>query len=219
MKKRKLKGYVIPTIYLLVLGIMAIGITMLSKNLLDKNIEQDEHYNYTMSVFNEEDETTNNTPPNEETKIEPNVMKPYTNESVSIAKNFYNKEDTTENQQNSLIYYENTYMPNTGILYECDEVFDVIAVMDGKVKDIKTDEILGTVLTLENSQKLTTMYYTLGETKVNVGDTVTMGSVIATSGQSKLQTEKKQTLLFEAYIDGNLTNPNTLFEKNVSELN
>lgn len=219
MKKRKLKGYVIPTIYLLVLGVMAIGITMLSKNLLDKNVENDEHYNYTMSVFNEDEETINNQPTTEENQIETKVMKPFTSESVTIAKNFYNKEDTTENQQNSLIYYENTYMPNTGILYENDEVFDVIAVMDGKVTDIKTDEILGTVLTMENTNKLTTIYYTLGETKVKVGDTVTMGAVIATSGESKLETAKKQTLLFEAYIDGNLTNPNTLFEKNVSELN
>ena len=55
--------------------------------------------------------------------------------------------------------------------------------------------------------------------KVNKGDKVTRSQVIATSGTSKLQTNKPQTLLFETYIDGVLTNPNTLFDKNISELN
>ena len=109
-------------------------------------------------------------------------------------------------------------MPNTGILYESDEAFDVVAVMDGTVKDIKEDEILGTVMTIENSSKLTTVYYTLGETKVAVGDTVTQNDVIATSGNSELETSKPNTLLFETYVDGVLTNPATVFEKSISEL-
>ncbi len=219
MKKRKLKGYVIPTIYLLVLGMMAIGITFLSKNLLDKKVENDEHYNYTMSVFNEGENQTENETNNVSIPGEDKVLKPFTSDKVTVAKEFYSKEDTNENQQNALICYENTYMPNTGILYESDETFDVIAVMDGTIKDIKTDEILGTVLTMENTNKVTTIYYALGETKVNVGDKVKMGDVIATSGESKLQTEKKQTLLFEAYMDGSLINPNIFFEKSISELN
>jgi len=210
MKKRKLKGYVLPTIYLMILGVMAFGITFLSKNLMEHQVENDEHYNYTMSVFNEKEEEQEKTS-NEETKDSVGI-KPYTNEKVSVAKEFYNKEDTEEQQTKALIFYENTYMPNTGILYECDETFDVIASIEGKVKDIKQDEILGTHLTIE-SKEYTTIYYTLGETKVNVGDTVTKGMIIATSGESKLETEKKQTLLFEVYKNGTLINPNTILEK------
>lgn len=220
MKKRKLKGYVLPTIYLLVLGVMAVGITFLSKNLLDQNIENDEHYNYTMSVFNESEEPTNEEePPETPNSSEEKPVKPFTSETVSIAKGFYDKNDTEENQQNALIFYENTYMPNTGILYENEEVFDVVATLDGSIKDIKEDEILGTVLTVENTSKVTTIYYALGETKVKVGDTVKKGDVLATSGTSKLVTNKSQTLLFEVYINGILTNPNTFFEKNIEELN
>lgn len=211
MKKRKLKGYVLPTIYLMILGVMAFGITFLSKNLLNKQVKEDEHYNYTMSVFNENEEGEEQEV-NEQKENKSIAIKPFTNENVKIAKEFYSKEDTEENQQKSLIFYENTYMPNTGILYESDEVFDVVASIDGIVKDIKEDEILGTHLTIE-SNEITTIYYTLGETKVKVGDTIKKGSIIATSGESKLITEKKQTLLFEVYKNGTLINPNTILEK------
>ncbi len=215
MKKRKLKKYVLPTCYLLIVGLFAFGITVLGKNLLDKKVESDEHYNYTMSVFNESE-----TPENEETQKElDSIQKPFASEKVTVAKEFYNKEDTEENQAKALIFFENTYMPNTGILYESDEEFDCLAVAEGKIKDIKTDEILGNVITVEHTNKLTTVYYTYGEAKVNVGDAVKTGDVLAKSGESKLQTEKKQTLLFETYMDGVLINPNNVFDKNISELN
>ena len=215
MKKRKLKGYVLPTVYLFIIGLMALGVTFLSKNLLDKNVETDENYNYSTSVFDENEQTP--TTRNEEPLSE-KVSMPYTSVNVTVAKSFYNKDESNENQESALIYYENTYMPNTGVLYESDEIFDVVSPMDGTVKDIKTDEILGTVLTIEHNSKVTTVYYALGETKVNVGDTVTKNQLIATSGTSKLETDKEQTLLFEVYIDGVLTNPTEFYEKTLDEL-
>ena len=215
MKKRKLKGYVLPTLYLFIIGLMAVGVTFLSKNLLDKKVETDENYNYSMSVFDENEQTPTTT---NEQPVSEKVSMPYTSANVTVAKSFYNKDESNENQESALIYYENTYMPNTGVLYESDEIFDVVSPMDGTVKDIKTDEILGTVLTIEHNSKVTTVYYALGETKVNVGDTVTKNQLIATSGTSKLETDKEQTLLFEVYIDGVLTNPTEFYEKTLDEL-
>lgn len=219
MKKRKLRRYVLPTCYLLILGIMVASVTFLTKNLLTKNITNDDHHNYSMSVFDEKEESTgqeeneSNTTLNEEKPI-----KPFTNETVDISKSFYQVSETAENQEKALIYYENTYMPNTGVLYEADESFEVVAVLDGTVKDIKTDEILGSVLTISHNDKLTTVYYTFGEIKVSVGDNVTKGDVIATSGTTKLQTAKPQTLLFEVYYNGTLMNPLEFYEKNVNDL-
>jgi len=215
MKKRKLKGYVLPAFYVLILAVMTFGISLLSKNLLDKKVENDEHYNYTMSVF---DETENKEGENQEAPVI-TVKKPFTSEKVTIAKEFYNKDDTEENQTKALIFYENTYMPNTGILYESDEEFDCVSILDGKVKSIEKNEILGNVISIENTNKITSVYYTHGEPKVNVGDTIKMGDIVAKSGQSKLQTEKNQTLLFEIYMDNILVNPNTVYDKNITEIN
>jgi len=215
--KRKLKWYVLPALYLIVLGVMAFGITVLSRNLLKKESTTDDHYNYTMSVFGETEDKQTESTNNESTETK--IQKPFTSEKVTVAKEFYDKNDTAENQTKALIFYENTYMPNTGILYESEEEFDCLAILDGTIKDIKKDEILGNVITVEHQGNITSIYYTHGETSKNVGDTVKMGETVAKSGESKLETEKPQTLLFEVYMNGTLVNPNTIFEKNISELN
>ncbi len=217
MKKRKLKGYVLPAIYFVVLGVMVVSITFLSQSLLEKQKINDEDYNYSKSVFEESENDSTNTEVDTTTEIK--IVRPYTSDKVAVTKEFYNKDESVENQEKALIFYENTYMPNTGILYGSDEKFDVIAILNGTVKEIKEDEILGQMITIECDNKITAVYYTLGEIKVNEGDQITQNQVIATSGTSNIDSSKAESLLFETYIDGVLTNPNNLFDKSISEIN
>lgn len=217
MKKRKLKGYVLPAIYFVVLGVMVVSITFLSQSLLEKQKMNDEDYNYSKSVFEESENDLTNT--EVDTTNEIKIVRPYTSDKVTVTKEFYNKDESVENQEKALIFYENTYMPNTGILYGSDEKFDVIAILNGTVKEIKEDEILGQMITIECDNKITAVYYTLGEIKVNEGDQITQNQVIATSGTSNIDSSKAESLLFETYIDGVLTNPNNLFDKSISEIN
>ena len=217
MKKRKLKGYVLPAIYFVVLGVMVVSITFLSQSLLEKQKMNDEDYNYSKSVFEESENDSTNTEVDTTTEIK--IVRPYTSDKVAVTKEFYNKDESVENQEKALIFYENTYMPNTGILYGSDEKFDVIAILNGTVKEIKEDEILGQMITIECDNKITAVYYTLGEIKVNEGDQITQNQVIATSGTSNIDSSKAESLLFETYIDGVLTNPNNLFDKSISEIN
>ena len=217
MKKRKLKGYVLPAIYFVVLGVMIVSITFLSQSLLEKQKMNDEDYNYSKSVFEESENNPTNTEVDTTTEIK--IVRPYTSDKVTVTKEFYNKDESVENQEKALIFYENTYMPNTGILYGSDEKFDVIAILNGTVKEIKEDEILGQMITIECDNKITAVYYTLGEIKVNEGDQITQNQVIATSGTSNIDSSKAESLLFETYIDGVLTNPNNLFDKSISEIN
>lgn len=217
MKKRKLKGYVLPAIYFVVLVVMVVSITFLSQSLLEKQKMNDEDYNYSKSVFEESENELTNTEVDTTTEIK--IVRPYTSDKVTVTKEFYNKDESVENQEKALIFYENTYMPNTGILYGSDEKFDVIAILNGTVKEIKEDEILGQMITIECDNKITAVYYTLGEIKVNEGDQITQNQVIATSGTSNIDSSKAESLLFETYIDGVLTNPNNLFDKSISEIN
>ena len=217
MKKRKLKGYVLPAIYFVVLGVMIVSITFLSQSLLEKQKMNDEDYNYSKSVFEESENDPTNTEVDTTTEIK--IVRPYTSDKVTVTKEFYNKDESVENQEKALIFYENTYMPNTGILYGRDEKCDVVDILNGTVKEIKEDEILGQMITIECDNKITAVYYTLGEIKVNEGDQITQNQVIATSGTSNIDSSKAESLLFETYIDGVLTNPNNLFDKSISEIN
>ncbi len=213
MKKRKLKGFVLPSIYIITIIVLAIGITFFANNLMEKE-PSNTNIEYDSSVFNQTEESEEINVNNE---VDNQISKPYIGTDVTISKDYYKEDDTPENQEKALIYYENTYMKNTGILYASENVFDVIAVTDGTVKEIKNDEILGTVLTLEGKNGLTCIYYTLGEVLVKEKDEVKQNDILAKSGQSQIETTK-QTLLFETYLDGALTDPNNIFGKKIEEL-
>ena len=71
-----------------------------------------------------------------------NPIRPYNGENIEIAKYYYNKDDDESRQEKSLIKYENIYMPNTGILYTSNNQFEILSILNGKVTNIKEDNIL-----------------------------------------------------------------------------
>lgn len=208
MKKRKLKGFVLPTVYVMTMAALFIGISFFASNLM----KQDENYLFSVNPV------TDSTLPVVSTEPEAKVIEPIKENTAKKINFFYDREADDATQQKSLIYYENTYMQNTGILYAADETFDVVSVLDGTVKEVKNDNILGNVIEIEHTNNLRTIYYSLSEVTLKVGDTVTQGQIIGLSGQSKLETGKSNNLLFEVYQDGNLLNPEKFYAMDLKEL-
>ncbi|MCI8394506.1 MAG: M23 family metallopeptidase [Bacilli bacterium] len=212
MKKRKLKKYVLPSIYGLVVVCMFLTVYFLNNSLNFKQPEVEQKSKIVIEQPDyEEDKAVVNTVPNK-------PIIPFNKENVKISKSFYKQDDDATNQQNSLIYYENTYMQNTGVLYSSEEIFEILASVDGTVKEVKEDEILGSVVTIEYNKNVVIAYYSLSDVKVNSGDLVKTNDIIGTSGTNKLENEKQNCLLFEVYINGNLVNPIEFFEMNLEEL-
>ncbi len=210
MIKRKLKPWVIPTIYALVVAVVFTCLYILGNTINDGF--QSPSKNNVKDVLIEEDIPVNKEI--ESTKI----LKPYNGENVTIANKFYEKDADEKTQQNSLIYYENIYMQNTGILYNSDKQFNVIAVLDGTVKNIKEDKILGNVIEIEHGTNLTAFYQSVDNIKVKVGDQVKQGDLIATSGANNIENTKDNCLHFQVYNQGQLLNPETFYTMNLNEL-
>ena len=210
MIKRKLKTWVFPTIYALVVAVVFTCLYILGNTINDGF--QSPSKNNVKDVLIEEDIPVNKEI--ESTK----VLKPYNGENVTIANKFYEKDADEKIQQNSLIYYENIYMQNTGILYNSDKQFNVIAVLDGTVKNIKEDKILGNVIEIEHGTNLTAFYQSVDNIKVKVGDQVKQGDLIATSGANNIENTKDNCLHFQVYNQGQLLNPETFYTMNLNEL-
>lgn len=207
MTRKKLKDWVIPTLGLIVL-IGALLLYYILGNILNENLIMENIY-ITDAII---DHTTK---VNKETKTI--VIKPYNSDKVSIGKYYYNKEDKESRQQESLIKYENIYMPNTGILYVSDTEFDIVSVLDGKVTSIKEDDILGNIIEIEHSNNIITIYQSVKEVAVKVGDVVSQGQKIALSGSNNLEKTKDNCLHFEVYKDGNLINPEEFYNLDISK--
>ena len=213
MMKRKLKGFVLPTVYVLVIGILFISISFLGSALQNQiNYEDD------LSVSALEDEEVTPVIKNEEEVTTDQIVKPFTSSSVSVSKSYYNKDDDEATQQNSLVYYEQTYLQKSGILYSANEAFDVVSVYDGTVTNVSEDEILGNVVEITHNTNLKTVYYSLGEITVKKGDALTAGTIIGKSGDNLLDDETENCLLFEVYYNGNTIDPEEFYTMNINDL-
>ena len=210
MKKRKLRGYVLPTLYVIVL-IVIFGAISLVGSLMQVN----PNYLYAVDVLEDVSPTTTVVETVDEVQA---IVRPYTSEGVRIANSFYEVDASNEEQQNSLIYFENTYMKNTGVLYQADEVFDCVAVLSGTVLNIKSDDILGQVVEVEHNTNLRTIYYSLDEVNVEVGEVLEQGDIIGTSGKNNI-TDQPYNLLFEVYYNGTLLNPEDFYTMDANMLN
>jgi len=123
-----------------------------------------------------------------------------------------------ENQQKALIYFQNTYMKNTGVLYNCDEAFPIVMVLDGTVLNVKKDEVLGNMIEIEHNTNLRTIYYSVDDIKVKAGDVLSQGEEIGVSGTNSIS-KSKNNLLFEVYYNGTLINPEEFYQMDPSTLN
>lgn len=167
----------------------------------------------TSEVNNNDD--TNVTPTINETKA---IIRPYTSQEVSATIPFYNIDGTNDEQAAALIYYEGIYMQNTGVLYTSNNAFDVVSILDGTVKNVKEDSLMGNIVEIEHTNSLTTVYQSLGEVKVKVGDKVSQGDVIATSGQNKITTDTSNALHFEVFYKGEVFNPEEFYLLDYTEV-
>ncbi|HJJ16777.1 MAG TPA: M23 family metallopeptidase [Bacilli bacterium] len=209
MKVRRLRKFVIPTIYTIALAALFISILIIGKTY-NSFTNEDINSHVVNAIVDDDSKAVMN-------ETENKMIKPFVNDNVTISKNFYDKDATEEEQQNSLIYYENTYMQNSGVLYTSENAYDIVATLDGKISDIKTDDILGNVIEIDHDNEIKTVYQSVDNIKVKVGDEVKQGDVIATSGANKLNNTNKNCLLFEVYQKGQLVNPEKMFETKALE--
>lgn len=208
MTKRKLKGYVKPTLFMISISIIAISLMVITKDLKTSNgMDQ----TYVMNALIDTVTPVVNT--NDEKAI-----KPFTSDKVSVNKAYYEKDASPEEQQNALIYYEDTYLQNSGILYSSNEEFDVVSVLEGTIIDVKEDELLNTIVYVSHDNNITTIYYGLKDVNVKINDQVTQGQILGKSSNNKF-CQESNSMLFEVNNNGQVINPEQFYTKSINELN
>lgn len=207
MKKMKLRKYVLPTIYVLIILVTFLSVSLINNHLL-KNVT---NYNYSKSIMKDVTE-------NVLSEILPDKFeRPYLSENVKLLSGFYSKDYDDESQKNSLIVYQNTYMPSSGTFYASQDEFDVVSVYDGKVKSIKKDEMLGDTVEVQHSDNLTTIYYSLKDGTVRENDDIKKGTIIGKATSNNLVTDKN-VLFIEVYLKGKQIDPEKFYELNPNEV-
>ena len=186
----KIKKLIIPSVYVGAI-ILIISSIMLVISSINKYLTIPKDYNYSVETNFE------NIIPVVETNNQ--IIKPYLSDNVTIGKYFYDFEANEERQQNSIIFYENTYMQNSGVDYISDTQFDILAVLDGEVISVETDDTLGNIVKIKHDKNIITVYQGIDNIEIEKGNKVNQGSIIGTSGTSKINTNYTTSLHFEVY--------------------
>ncbi len=136
-------------------------------------------------------------------------------DGIGIVRYFYDKDDTAEKQAASLILFENVYRPNQGVDYSNkNEIFDVVAAISGTVTKKTNDPVLGWVVTITNSNNISTTYESLSVVNVELNQTVKQGDTIGKSGENVYEADLGNHLSFILQVGDKLLNP----EKYIGEL-
>ena len=204
-KKLKLKSFVIPTFVTIIMVItLVVTITVPKKDNLDKTT----NLNYVSNTILGNELAVMN----EKTKI----INPYLDSSVTIGKNYYDYKETAENQEKSIVYYDGTYMQNSGIDFVSDSVFDVVSILNGTVINVKEDEALGKIVEVKHDNNYISIYQSLSEVSVKKDETISQGQPIGKSGTNKLDKELGNHLHFEFYTNGQIVDPNLYLNKEIA---
>ena len=207
----KTKKFVVPTIYTISL-LLIIGSIFLLVSGISNYFKEVPDYDYTIrNVFE-----NNKVLPVQTTKNL--IIRPYLSESVNIGKYFYDYEGEREGQEKALVYYENTYMQNSGVDYISNGVFDVVSILDGEVISVEKDSVLGNIVKIKHDKDLISIYQGIDEVSVSKGDAVAQGQILGVSSTSKINPEYNSSLHFEVYYKGEILDPENLYTLSIEDL-
>lgn len=180
---------------LVILPLLMLG-TMVKTNVNDVMVDEPEYVG---------EEIFDNSLPVVNTTIR--VIQPFIDPTVNAVKTFYDYKGEESSQLQSILFYNDTYMQNTGIDYKGENTFEVNAILDGTVVAVRNDEMSGQVVEIEHKGGYTSSYQSLQDIKVQKGDIVSQGQMIALSGENELEKELGNHLHLEIYENGQSVNP------------
>lgn len=209
MTKRSSRYYLLHGIVVSVVALVCLLSYAITKSLTVAEEKLQENLEYVSYEV-----LTDNIMPVSKEETNDEIVRPYTDTSVEIGKSYYDYKEESENQEDSIIYYENTYIQNTGVDYISKNVFDVNAIADGKVISVTEDDIVGITVKIEHNNNMISVYQSIKDVTVKENDQITKGQVIATSGTNNISSDLGNHLHFELYKENILVNPEDFLENN-----
>ncbi len=201
----------IPTFYIGIVAVMVVSILLVVSGI--KNyVSENNNIKYTLdSVFDKKIEPVNKTNSNM-------IIRPYLSDNVKLERTFYDYQAESQNQEKSLIIYENTYIQNSGVDYTSDDEFDVVSILEGEIISIEDNDIYGKILTVKHNENLTSVYSNIKNITATVGYKLSQGEIVGVSNKSSFESSDKSMLHFEVYYKGNTIDPESLYTMSVSDL-
>lgn len=166
------------------------------------------------------------TPPIVDTPIEPQPKNPIFHlpmkDNYVVKRDFYDVDKDKEVLVNAVMTNGKTFIESTGVSFgkENNTVFDVYNVFPGEVVDVdgSTESIDGYKITIKHENGLVSVYSSLSNVNVNIGDRLSDNVKIGVSGTSIKDIAAGICVHLELLQDGNFINPLDAVGKEISEI-
>jgi stage II sporulation protein Q len=217
VSKRKLKPFVVPMVYVLSIAMLITSVYFVER-IINSTVfksEDVENTEDTEEVINEADSSNGEVPV---VNTDPQIIRPYTNEAIKVVKSYYDYQADNSSQENSILYYGDTYMQNSGVDYSCGSEFDVVSILDGTVTEVIDDDVMGKTIKVQHSNDLVSVYQSMGNIDLKENDVVNQGMIIGKSGTNNVSSDLGNHLHFELYYKGSVVNPEDYYGKMLGEL-
>lgn len=209
MTKRKLRKQVVYSMYALALVALFGTLYFVEKSTSPYNLEKEDMQYVSKTIFDKDIPVVS---------AEKTIIKPFVDAEIKVVKAFYDYQAEAAEQEKALIFNENTYIQSSGVSYGGKDNFEVVAILDGTVTDIKEDKLLGKIIEVSHGNDIISVYQSLSDIKVKKDDKVTQGQVIGISGNANIEKDLGNHLYFELIIKGANVNPENYYNKKISEL-
>ncbi|MFC5403599.1 peptidoglycan DD-metalloendopeptidase family protein [Cohnella soli] len=136
-------------------------------------------------------------------------------EDLTTSIPFYDASASEKEKEAAMVQYsDNQFKPHmaTDLARADGATFDVVAAMSGKVIVAGQNPVNGYEVEIEHPNGRVTVYQSLTDLQVKVGDEVKQGDKIASAGTSELESEKGAHVHFEVRDNGISVNPNKLIK-------
>lgn len=126
--------------------------------------------------------------------------------------------DGSNHEVNDYTNLAGVYRPNQGIDYTFNgESFDVVAMMSGKVSEVKNDEMFGNSISVV-TKDVTIVYQSLDAINFKVGDSINQNDVIGKASTNTYNPELGNHLHIVVSKNGVIMNPKFIIEKTIAEI-
>lgn len=210
------KKWFFPAVYITVAAILLTVVVWyqnMDNQIPDAEENQEASDHYTSDLYDEDAQSVM-----EQTE---NIKMPVNDqEKAEIVTKFYDATADQEDRENALVFHNNRYHQSTGIdiTLGTDEGFDVVASLSGKVEEVKTDPVLGNIISLSHGEDVMTYYASMDEISPDVGDEVKQGDVLGTAGNNLIGKDIGPHIHFELRKSDKTLNPETYFNQSLNEL-
>ena len=140
--------------------------------------------------------------------------------NANLIVSYFDSSKSEEELMNSVTEFEGVWRPSQSVCYSFeDKVFEVTAMVSGKVTDVYQDELMGKCVEVDCGNGLVITYQSLSSTNLAVDQKISQFDLIGLAGENSYYSELGIHAQVTAHLNGKLIDPESLLQTKVSDLN